>query len=108
VTTPNVTRIGNVFKLLVGRSPNDRLAPPGYDDPDDEWRPHAREYAMAEMADVLAGAGFEVVERRFFVGDDTHECVLSARQRLIDLAKVPFHAVPHLRGSLLLVGRKPS
>jgi SAM-dependent methyltransferase len=108
VTTPNVTRIGNVFKLLVGRSPNDRLAPPGYDDPDDEWRPHAREYAMGEMADVLAGAGFEVVERRFFVGDDTHECVLSPRQRLIDLAKVPFHAVPHLRASLLLVGGKPS
>ena len=22
-------------------------------------------------------------------------------------AKVPFHAVPHLRGSLLVVGRKP-
>jgi SAM-dependent methyltransferase len=108
VTTPNVTRIGNVFKLLVGRSPNDRLAPPGYDDPDDEWRPHAREYAMSEMVDVLAGAGFEAVERRFFVDNDTHDCARSTRQRLVDLAKVPFHAVPHLRGSLLVVGRKPS
>jgi SAM-dependent methyltransferase len=108
LTTPNVTRIGNVFKLLVGRSPNDRLAPPGYDDPDDEWRPHAREYAMAEMVDVLTRAGFAIVERRFFVGDDTRDCVLSPRQRLVDLAKVPFHAVPHLRGSLLVVGQKPS
>jgi SAM-dependent methyltransferase len=108
LTTPNVTRIGNVFKLLVGRSPNDRLAPPGYDDPDDEWRPHVREYAMGEMVDVLTRAGFVVVERRFFVGDDTHDCVRSPRQRLVDLAKVPFHAVPHLRGSLLVVGKKPS
>jgi SAM-dependent methyltransferase len=108
LTTPNVTRIGNVFKLLVGRSPNDRLAPPGYADPDDEWRPHAREYAMGEMADVLTGAGFAVTERRFFIGDDTHECVRPPRQRLVDLAKVPFHAVPHLRESLLVVGRKPA
>jgi SAM-dependent methyltransferase len=108
LTTPNVTRIGNVFKLLVGRSPNDRLAPPGYHDPDDEWRPHAREYAMAEMVEVFTGAGFEVAERRFFVDDDTRACVRAPRQRLIDLAKVPFHALPHLRDSLLLVGRKPA
>jgi SAM-dependent methyltransferase len=108
LTTPNVTRIGNVFKLLVGRSPNDRLAPPGYHDPDDEWRPHAREYAMAEMVEVLAGAGFVLAERRFFVDDDTRECVRAPRQRLVDLAKVPFYAVPHLRGSLLIVARKPA
>jgi SAM-dependent methyltransferase len=107
LTTPNVTRIGNVFKLLVGRSPNDRLAPPGYHDPDDEWRPHAREYAMGEMVEVLAGAGFAPAEARFFVDRDTDPCVRSSRQRLIDLAKVPFHALPHLRDSLLLVGRKP-
>ena len=108
LTTPNVTRIGNVFKLLVGRSPNDRLAPPGYHDPDDEWRPHAREYAMAEMVEVFTRAGFVVAERRFFVDDDTRDCVRAPRQRLVDLAKVPFHALPHLRGSLLLVGRKPA
>jgi SAM-dependent methyltransferase len=108
LTTPNVTRIGNVFKLLVGHSPNDRLAPPGYHDPDDEWRPHAREYAMGEMVDVFTRAGFALAERRFFVDDDTRDCVRAPRQRLIDLAKVPFHALPHLRGSLLLVGRKPA
>ena len=58
LTTPNVTRIGNIFKLLIGRTPNDRLAPPGYDNPDDEWRPHAREYAMHELADMLRQTGF--------------------------------------------------
>lgn len=107
LTTPNVTRIGNIFKLLIGRTLNDRLAPPGYDDPDDEWRPHAREYAMHEITDMLRQAGFEVAEARFFLGEDTQDCRLPARQRVIDWTKWPFYAVPHFRGSLLAVGRKP-
>ena len=66
ITTPNVTRIGNIFKLLIGRSPNDRLAPPGYNDPNDEWRPHAREYAMHELVEMLSHIGFEIAQSRFF------------------------------------------
>ena len=107
LTTPNVTRIGNVFKLLIGRTLNDRLAPPGYDNPDDEWRPHAREYAMHELADMLRQTGFDVAESRFFLGEDTQQCRQSVRQHGIDWAKWPFYLVPHLRGSLLIVGRKP-
>lgn len=107
LTTPNVTRIGNIFKLLIGRTPNDRLAPPGYDNPNDEWRPHAREYAMHELADMLYQAGFDIAESRFFLGEDTQECRQSVRQHGIDWAKWPFYLVPHLRGSLLIVGRKP-
>ncbi len=107
ISTPNVTRIGNVFKLLIGRSPNDRLAPPGYHNPDDEWQPHAREYAMYELAEVLKQTGFEIAERRYFLGEDTHDCVQPASRRVTDLAKIPFYAVPHFRGSLLIVGKKP-
>ena len=107
LTTPNVTRIGNVFKLLIGRSPNDRLAPPGYQNPDDEWRPHAREYAMHELADMLRQTGFAIVESRYFLGEDTQDCRQAASQQSINLAKWPFYIVPHLRGSLLIVGRKP-
>jgi SAM-dependent methyltransferase len=107
LTTPNVTRIGNVFKLLIGRSPNDRLAPPGYNNPDDEWRPHAREYAMHELAEMLIQTGFNIAESHFFLGEDTQQCRQSVRQYGIDWAKWPFYLVPHLRGSLLMVGRKP-
>lgn len=107
ITTPNVTRIGNVLKLLVGRSPNDRLAPPGYHNPDDEWQPHVREYSMGELTDMLGKTGFAVAERLFFLGEDTQDCVRAGSQRLIDLVKAPFYVVPHLRGSLLVVGRKP-
>lgn len=107
LTTPNVTRIGNVFKLLIGRSPNDRLAPPGYQNPDDEWRPHAREYAMHELVDMLRRTGFDIAESRYFLGEDTQDCRQSAGQHGINWAKWPFYVVPHLRGSLLIVGRKP-
>ncbi len=106
ITTPNVTRIGNIFKLLIGRSPNDRLAPPGYDDPNDEWRPHAREYAMHELADMLRHIGFEIALSRFFLGEDTQDCRQTGRQSTIDWAKVPFYLIPHLRGSVLILGRK--
>ena len=106
LTTPNVTRIGNVFKLLIGRTLNDRLAPPGYHNPDDEWQPHAREYAMHELAEMLRQTGFDIAESRFFLGEDTQQCQQSVSQHGIDWAKWPFYLVPHLRGSLLIVGRK--
>lgn len=107
LTTPNVTRIGNIFKLLIGRTLNDRLAPPGYKNPDDEWRPHAREYAMHELTDMLRQTGFCIAESRYFLGEDTQDCRQSVKQHGIDWAKWPFYVVPHLRGSLLIVGRKP-
>jgi SAM-dependent methyltransferase len=107
ITTPNVTRIGNIFKLLIGRSPNDRLAPPGYNDPNDEWRPHAREYAMHELEEMLRHIGFDIALSRFFLGEDTRDCQQTARQSAIDWAKVPFYLIPHLRGSLLILGKKP-
>ncbi len=107
LTTPNVTRIGNIFKLLIGRTPNDRLAPPGYNNPDDEWRPHAREYAMHELAYMLCQTGFRIAESRYFLGEDTQNCRQSVSQHGINWAKWPFYIVPHLRGSLLIVGRKP-
>ena len=107
VTTPNVTRIGNVFKLLIGRSNSDRLIPPDYDNPEDEWRPHFREYSMAEVSNFFRRAGFRVVEQRHAIGEDTHYNVKSVTQRLIDLAKLPFYGIPYFRGLLLVVGRKP-
>lgn len=107
VTTPNVTRIGNVLKLLIGRSNFDRLTPPDYENSEDEWRPHFREYTMAEVTDFFRRVGFHVVERHWTIAEDTHYNVKSMTQRLIDLAKLPFYVVPHLRGNLLMVGRKP-
>ncbi|MCZ6481264.1 MAG: methyltransferase domain-containing protein [candidate division NC10 bacterium] len=106
-TTPNVTRIGNVFKLLVGHSNFDRLIPLDYEHPEDEWRPHFREYTLAEVCESFQRAGFQVVEARHFLGEDTRYNMKTISQQLINLAKCPFYVVPHLRGCLLAVGRKP-
>ncbi len=105
-TTPNVTRIGNVFKMLVGRSNFDRLTPLDYEKPEDEWRPHFREYTLAEICDCFRQAGLQVVEAGHFVDEDT-SYKRTIAQRSIDLAKSPFYLVPHLRGGLLVVGQKP-
>ncbi len=107
VTTPNITRIGNAFKLLVGRSNFDRLIPLDYEQPEDEWRPHSREYTLAEVCDCFRRAGLQVVDTQHFLTKDTRYNVKTFSQRLIDLAKLPFHLIPHLRGNLLVVGQKP-
>lgn len=107
VTTPNVTRIGNALKLLAGRSNFDRLIPLDYEHPDDEWRPHFREYTIEEVGDLFGRAGFTVAARRHAIAEDTRYGVRSVRQRIYDLAKLPFFLVPHLRGSLVVVGQKP-
>jgi len=107
VTTPNVTRIGNVFKLLAGRSNFDRLISPDYYNPDDEWRPHFREYTIDEIGEYFVRAGFQIRQKTQTVMDTTRYNVKSVRQRFIDLAKNPFFIVPHLREELLIVGEKP-
>ena len=107
ITTPNVARIGNVFKLMVGRSNFDRLVPIDYERPEDEWRPHFREYILSEIETFLQGVGFEVVESRHFLGHDTRYNIKSPAQRIIDCVKLPFYAIPHFRTNLLVLGRKP-
>jgi hypothetical protein len=50
---------------------------------------------------------FEIALSKVFLGEDTQDCQQTARQSAIDWAKVPFYIVPHLRGRLLVVARKP-
>lgn len=107
ITTPNVTRIGNVFKLLIGRSNYDRLSPMGSQDPSDEWRRHFHEYELMELVNLLSEHGFRIIRRAHSNSRVTELVVKSWRQRAIDLAKVPFYLVPHLKGDLFIVATKP-
>ncbi|MGI8784166.1 MAG: class I SAM-dependent methyltransferase [Acidobacteriota bacterium] len=106
ITTPNVSRIGNVIKLLSGRSNFDRLIS-DLDRAAEEWPPHFREYTLQEVRDLLKDAGFESAMARQFHGRHSRYHVRSPARGLSDLAKWPFYAVPHLRDNLLVVGRKP-
>jgi len=105
ITTPNVTRIGSVFKLLIGRSINDRIMPVGYSNPDDEWRPHFREYSMGELINLLGEEGFKVVDSTIY-RDHMEFAYKTIKQKFIDAAKTLFEFIPHLRGNTLIVGMK--
>jgi SAM-dependent methyltransferase len=102
VTTPNVSRIGSVLKLLAGRTNHDRLVPPGREADEAHWAPHVREYAMDELCALIAARGFALREARYFPGEATDFTVRSPRARLAGLVKRPFFVIPHLRGSLLV------
>lgn len=105
ITTDNVSRIGSIFKLLIGRSNYDRLMPLGYSNLEDEWRPHFREYSTDELRTLLHETGFKVIDSTFSV-DHTEFVQKNVRQKLIDLAKIPFELIPHLRGSILICAKK--
>jgi hypothetical protein len=62
---------------------------------------------MHELTDMLPHVGLWIPLSKCFLGEDTQDCQQTARQSMIDWAKVPFYIVPHLRGSLLVVARKP-
>ena len=106
ITTNNVSRIGSVFKLLVGKTNFDRLAPPDYYNEADEWRPHVREYAMEELENLLEKSGFKAVDEVFFNSNETYFNIRSFKQRVIDGLKLPFCCIPHFREHILIIGEK--
>lgn len=55
VSTPNMARLFNRVKLLIGRTPLERVGPPG-------WAGHFREYTRDEIVDFLQWSGY-VIER---------------------------------------------
>jgi len=106
ITTPNITRAGNVLKLLTGRSNLERLHPIGSQDPYDEHRGHFHEYSMKELYDLLQEQGFKIVTAQHFSGRVTEMVIKSRRKKMIDLFKLPFCAIPHFRDDIFLVAEK--
>ena len=107
ITTPNVTRIGSIFKLLAGRSNFERIAPLDYYDDSNECRPHVWEYTMGELTCLLKECGYVVKDRAFIDYLDKFFDVRSLKQRFVDFCKEPFFCVPRFRDGILVVAEKP-
>jgi len=64
VTTPNLATLGNRIRLLFGKSIFMSMEDwTGYMEQD--WRPHFREYTMAELCSFFTSEGFSVIRARF-------------------------------------------
>ncbi|MFC1868986.1 methyltransferase domain-containing protein, partial [Thermodesulfobacteriota bacterium] len=106
ITTPNISRIGNVFKLLMGRSNLERLSPIGSQDPYDEHRGHFHEYNMKELYDIVHENGFKVVKGEYYLGRVTEMVIRNWRKKITDLIKKPFYIIPHFKDDIFLVAKK--
>ncbi|OGW39037.1 MAG: hypothetical protein A2Y97_02370 [Nitrospirae bacterium RBG_13_39_12] len=106
ITTPNVTRIGNIFKLLTGRSNYERLTPIGAQDPQDEWRGHFREYNLKELTKMVGRQGFKVIIGINYNCQVTEMVVKNWARKSMDLIKRIFSIIPHFRDDIFLVAIK--
>lgn len=106
ITTPNVTRTGNIFKLLTGRSIYERLTPIGAQDPMDEWRGHFREYSLKELTEIFGRQGFKVTVGVHYDCHLTEMVVKNWARKIIEFIKIIFSIIPHFRDDIFLVAIK--
>ena len=108
LTTPNQAVFSHRLRLLAGRSIYYQLHESiMYRQVD--WRPHFREYTMAEMTTLVRDGGFEVIETSFMDLTDDDERIWGWKRPLLrlgkELARI-FMRFPSLRHGLFVVGRR--
>ncbi len=106
MTTPNVCRIGNILKLMLGLTNYDRLQPIGNQLAGDEWRAHFREYSLKELADMLEKYGFCLKLARHYIKQEKRFDRRNYKKWCIEMLKFPFYAIQHFKGDILVVGEK--
>jgi hypothetical protein len=108
MTTPNLARAANRFKLLWGTSVSFPLHQSIMYNKGN-WRPHMREYTLAELRDLFRDAGFSPLRDRYLdISDDDVRLFGSGarRMRLLKAALKPFQLIPSWRHTILSVMRK--
>lgn len=66
ITTPNVSHIGAVIKLVMGRSNYERLDRSPMYLQDDNWRGHIRYYDKKELKTLFHRAGLEFLSHKYY------------------------------------------
>lgn len=66
ITTPNVSHIGAVIKLFMGKSNYERLDRSPMYLQDDNWRGHIRYYDKRELKTLFYRAGFELLSHKYY------------------------------------------
>lgn len=107
-TTPNMAYLFNRLLLLFGVQPQFYLT--GLRHGTAMPRNHIREWTMVELIMLLEGAGFVIIDKRFFYG---HGGLGAAKKKLylkflFYTFKLLLMAVPSFRGDIAIAARKPS
>jgi SAM-dependent methyltransferase len=108
MTTPNLARAANRFKLLWGTSISFPLHQSIMYNKGN-WRPHMREYTLAELRALFRDAGFSPLRDRYLdISDDDVRLFGDSawRMRLLKGAMKPFQLIPSWRHTILSVMRK--
>jgi SAM-dependent methyltransferase len=95
LTTPNVARLTNVAKLLMGRNVYEMFPDNLESDNITDQLTHIREYTMKELVELLERHGFAIQEARYSAcmeREETHRWITAL--------------VPPWRGSLMILARK--
>ena len=66
ITTPNVSHIGAVLKLLIGRSNYERLDRSPMYLQNDQWRGHIRFYDKNELTTLFRRSGLKLIKQRYY------------------------------------------
>jgi SAM-dependent methyltransferase len=108
MTTPNLARAANRFKMLWGASINFPLHQSIMYNKGN-WRPHLREYTIRELRALFEDAGFTPLRDRYLdISDDDVRLFGDSawRMRLVKGAMKPFQLIPSWRHTILSVMRK--
>jgi SAM-dependent methyltransferase len=109
VTTPNLARAANRLKLMLwGASVSFPLSQSIMYNKGN-WRPHLREYTLAELRELFRDVGFSPLRDRYLdISDDDVRLfgASAGRTRLLKGALKPFQLLPSWRHTILSVLRK--
>jgi SAM-dependent methyltransferase len=104
LTTPNISYIGNIIKLIRGRSCHEALDT-SHIFMESEWRPHMRIYDRYELALLCAKSGFREKRTDFLnYGEDIFYKSLQVRLKMTILK--PAFLIPKLRNGLCQIYQK--
>lgn len=112
VTTPNIVRSINRGKMLLGRSPMydvDALFE-NKGKGSNLYHRHNREYTLGELAEIVASAGFAIVQKGHFVSYTPFRRRNKKDNIFLWSGKfanfIAMHVLPSLRDTLLVIGQK--
>ncbi len=109
LTTPNQLTISNRLRAIFGLSIYYALERSIMYDQSD-WRPHMREYSMAEMQRLLKDCGFEVVDKEFMDVSPDDPRFWGWKHPLLRIGRTlasPLMRIPSMRQNMLFVARRP-